>query len=63
LLDGCENAPARGRLTGRLREIVTGGFQHPVEAKDVDDELAERIACRRAPRSRVGLIDSMLSLC
>ena len=63
ILDGRENAPARGRLTGRFCELVTGGLQHPVEAKDMHDELAERIACRRAPRRRVGLIDSMLSLC
>jgi hypothetical protein len=63
MLDGRENAPARSRLTGRFGEFVAGGLQHAVEAEDVHDELTERIACRRAPRPRVVLIDSMLSLC
>jgi hypothetical protein len=63
MLDGRENAPARSRLTGRFGEFVTGRLQHAVESEDVHDELTDRIACGRAPRRRVFLIDSMLSLC
>ena len=43
----CEDFPPRARLPRRLCQCVTGGYEAPVQAKNVHDQLGEGIALWR----------------